>query len=417
MRIVRWGAAAAAALTACVPLVAEAATPSAMSTAPQPSADAGSAVGSASATAKKVAAPPAPASSTPSAPAASAPSKSSSGVRSQSTTVTNPAPAGSAEAYAVQVGNVVALSHTSAYASGSGVSSTADPLELGGKPPAGNFGGTQNGPGSSSGALFDTNTTPLGRLALMPWTASNTGNTASGLADVVLVDLAPSGNQVASLRVLQSESNATWTPGQSTGSSSSDGAIVNVGGSSGLTLDVLHSQSSSTGPGSSYLLSVNGTPIGSSSQANGQCTLTIPSLLSLNCLTSSGGVGTTANGGTTLTSAGGVASATLGSAGTGLSAALIQSSSTSAKAPATLSPVTGTATAAPVPAVSSPASSAAPAAAAPPAAVVQPAAAAESGSLAFTGADIVSLLAAALALIGAGAGAVIFVRRPRAARQ
>ena len=334
--------------------------------------------------------------------------------------MTQPAPSGSASAYAVQVGSIAALSHTAASASGSGESATANPLELGGNPPASQFGGTQTGAGSTSGSLFDTGTTPLGRLALTPWTASATsgpsGNSASGLADIVLLDLGDQGTQQsASLRVLQSQSNAAWNGQSSTGSSSSDGAILDVGGPGGLAVDVLHSESSSSGAGSSYLLSINGNQIGSSSQANGQCSLSLPSLLSLNCLTASGGTATSSAGGTVLTSTGGVLAAAVGPTGSGLTAGLIQSASTSAQAPASSPAVT--------PAVSSPASgapAAAPSAIAPaasaPAAAAPTAASSAASSLPFTGANIGLLLAAALALAAAGAGLVAAARRPVLAR-
>ena len=397
MRIMRWGVAAAAALTTSVPAVAEAAT-----TTPEPasSAVAGHAVAPAVGAAPRVVASPSPA-------ATSSAGTASPRVQSQGETVTQPAPAGSAQAYAARVGNIAAVSHTSASASGSGVSSTADPLELGGTPPAAYFGGTQNGPGSSHGALLDTGTTPLGRVAVTPWSVSNSSNSASGLADIVVVDLAPGGTPVASLDVLQSESNATWSPMASTGSSSSDGAILDVGGPSGLVVDVLHSQASSSGAGSSYLLSVNGNQIGTSSQANGQCALTVPSLLSLECLTASGGTGVLGSGGTTLTSAAGVASATLGPAGSALTAGLIQSASSSGRVAAATSPSQSAPAAspglAPAPPEVGPASGAAPAAVAAPAAAVS--------SLPFTGANVILLVVAALLFGGAGTGLVLASRR------
>lgn len=404
MRTARWGAAAAAALTICVPAVAEAATPSSTGTAPTPGTSARQAITSA-AGALQPTATSAPSTST-------APATSSQQVKSQDTTVTQPAPAGSADAYAAKVGDIAAVSHTSASASGSGGSATADPLELGGSnPPSSQFGGTQSGDGTKSGSLFDTQSTPLGRLALTPWTASasssGSGNSASGLADIVLLDLGdPSSQQSASLRVLQSRSDATWNSQESTGSSSSDGAILDVGGPSGLAVDVLHSETSSSGAGSSYLLSVTGNQIGSSSQANGQCSLTLPSVLALECLTASGGTG--ANG--VLTSTAGVVSAAVGPTGSGLTAGLIQAASTSGKAPAAAPAVT--------PAVSSPAASspaAAPAASAPAASAPAAAAPAASSSLPFTGANIGLLVAAALALASAGAALVAASRRYRPA--
>ena len=100
------------------------------------------------------------------------------------------------------------------------------------------------------------------------------------------------------LSVLQSKSNATWTNGASSGSSSSDGAILNAGGGAsngGLTVDLLHADANSSGSQSSYLLSINGNEIGSSSQVNGACAINIPSLLSLSCVTATGGLGSSAS--------------------------------------------------------------------------------------------------------------------------
>lgn len=410
MRTALWGAAAAAALSTCVPLVAEAATPATpVPTTPTPTGQLPA----------PVPVPSVPGSHTASAPATSSPSSPSSPsptVRASGTTPTyTPAPGGSAEAYAARVGNLAAVSHTKASASGSGESATADPLELLGMPPAAAFGGTQTGPGSSSGALLDTGNAPFGRIALTPWTASATstssGNTASGLSDIVLVDLGGSGPTAPlSLRVLQSKSDASWTPTASSGSSSSDGATLELGGGA-LALDVLHSQASSSGTGSSYLASINGNQIGSSSQANGQCALSVPGILSLNCLTATGGTGTPVDG--VLSSTAGVASATVGPAGSGLTAALIQSEGSSAQSPvaASTSPASGV----PAQGTTSPAASSPAPASASPAASATPAAAstAKSGSLAFTGADIGSLVGGGLALAGIGAGIVLFARRPR----
>lgn len=250
------------------------------------------------------------------------------------TVVTVPAPASTADAYAAKVDGLLAISHTHATASGSGTSSTADPLELGGPtPPASQFGGTQNGPGSTSSALLDT--APYApanqfRLALTPWAVSNTQNTASAVSDIVLLDLGDQTTaQSASVRVLQSTSNAAWNPSASSANASSDGAIVKAGGPGGLDIDLLHAETNSSGTGHSYLLSINGNEIGSSDQVNGQCTLTIPGLLSLDCLTATGGVANNV-----ISQAAGVVNVTLGGTPAGLHVGLIQSTS-NAGTPAT----------------------------------------------------------------------------------
>ena len=221
------------------------------------------------------------------------------------TTQTTPAPGGSAEAYALKLASILALSHTKANAGPGSASSTADPLELGGSnPPDPHFGGSG---GNTNGALFDTSPqAPANqfRLAITPWSNNNSTtadqSTSSAMAQILYLSLGdPSTSQSLNLSVLQSKSDATWTPAQSTGSSSSDGAILNAGGGAskgGLTVDLLHADANSSGSQSSYLLSINGNEIGSSSQVNGACVINIPSLLSFSCVTASGGVaGTIAN--------------------------------------------------------------------------------------------------------------------------
>ena len=199
--------------------------------------------------------------------------------------------------------NAIAISHTKASAGSGATSGTANVLELGGNPPASAFGGTQKGPGTSSGNLFDSTQlmipTSALHLQLAPWSVTNTqagdgsSSSSSAIADLLVLtlgDTQANPSQSATVKVLQSTSNANWTAGQSTSNATSDGAFVNLGGSGGLTIDLLHSDTSSTTPGSSYLISINGNTIGSSGQANGQCALTIPGLLSLSCLTATGGL-------------------------------------------------------------------------------------------------------------------------------
>lgn len=422
MHKIAWAAPVVAGLTVGIPVVAHAAS----NPAPTNSVTSGTA-----AVAKGTAAPGStPLSASPAAtprptvsprPAASAsPSYAPSATTSRtaaSTGQSTQAPPGSAEAYAVRLGDIAAISHTAASASSSGTSSTADPIEIGGKPPASQFGGTQTGPGSSSGALLDTGPGQPLRLALTPWSATNTQSSsssrASALSDILALDLGnPTTAQSASVRVLQSESDATWTPAASTGSSSSDGAIVDLGGPGGLALDVLHSQTNSSGQGSSYLLSVNGNQIGSSSQANGACVLNVPSLLSLECLTAGGG---TAGPLTTATS--GVLTATLGSGSASLTANALQSTSSSGRAPSavrTPSVAAGTGTA-PSQSGTAGAPGTGSAAGTGPAALTGTgtagAASATTGSLPFTGIDALGLIAAAMTLTSAGGLILVSSRR------
>jgi hypothetical protein len=218
-------------------------------------------------------------------------------------TTTTPAPDANTSADALKVDGVISAGHSDAHATSSSASAHADALSVGGKTLVpGKTGGSQTSDGSSSGALIDTGTTPLGQLQVTPWSASahhsaTSSNSASdaALAHAVLID-----DKMLSIYLLHSRSEAAWTQDQSTSSSSSDGAEVNAGNGA-LDLKVLHSEASSNGSSKSALVSVNGNDIGSSDQANGQCVLAIPQVAKLTCLDASGGKGSgssSADGGT-----------------------------------------------------------------------------------------------------------------------
>lgn len=330
---------------------------------------------------------------------ASAPSASSQSTKAQSTqTTTVPAPAATSEAYALVLANLLAISHTKSSASGGGTSSTANVLEIGGKPLASQFGGTQSGVGSSSGHLIDLGQANAFRFAVAPWSASNSQSssqtTANSIADLLILGLGnPSTSQSASLRVLQSQSSSTWTSGQSTGTGSTDGAILNLGGAKGVTVDLLHSQTSSSGTGSSYLISLNGNQIGSSGQTSGKCSITLPGLISLDCLTTSGG-----KSGLITTVGSGVAKVAVGSGAGKLTGGLFQTASGfgSSSLAASTSPSAGSA------------SSAASAA---------PSAKRGSSVLAFTGVDELVLLVIVALMVLVGAGLVAGSRWPRIANR
>ena len=85
---------------------------------------------------------------------------------------TTPAPPGSSEAVALQVGDVVKVGYTNATANNDSGSATADALTIGGQTLGTGTGGTQKGNGSSHGSIYDSGDTPLGRLMVTPWSAS-----------------------------------------------------------------------------------------------------------------------------------------------------------------------------------------------------------------------------------------------------
>lgn len=224
------------------------------------------------------------------------------------TTSTAPPP-GSAEAYALLIDPLLAVGHTKATAGGSS-SATANALEVNGDPLIdGTTGGTQSGAGSKQGSLLDTGVTPLGQLQLTPWSATvtSTGDGSTADSDAALLRLFFVDPKMLRAAVLQSHSHAESSSSGSTSSSSSDGAVLNAGDGA-LDVHVLHAESASGSKGSSYLVGINGNQIGTSGDANGSCAVKVPDVVSLSCLSATGGTaGTVTNAGAS------VADATLGS--------------------------------------------------------------------------------------------------------
>lgn len=224
-------------------------------------------------------------------PRSSARTASSPRAADATSTATTPAPPAHADAAALLIGGLLGIGHTSADAGPTSSAATANAIELGGNPLIpGTTGGTQSGNGTSKGALLDTGATPLGQLMLAPWQASSSSSngTSSADADAALARLYVVDPKTLDVSVLQSTSHARYDGSGSSGSASSDGAVVNLGDGA-LTVDLLHAESASGSTGSSYLLGINGNDIGTSQQANGGCVLTLPQVLSLSCLTASGG--------------------------------------------------------------------------------------------------------------------------------
>ena len=226
-------------------------------------------------------------------------------------TVEEPAPPSEAEAYAAQLQlggeQVAAVGHTQAEADQSAADSSAHAgaLELGPEPPpAEQLGGTQEGTGESSGAIFDTATDAegfeaLGRIAITPWNAKVTEGSTHSAAHASLLEvlLAPGGTQLLSLVVLTSDSAADYTDALSTSHSSTDGVVLMLGPpGEGLEVHILHSEASSSSGASSYVININGTKLITNEDELGQgiaqiCSaVAIPQLLSLLCVQASGGL-------------------------------------------------------------------------------------------------------------------------------
>jgi len=196
------------------------------------------------------------------------------------------APKATASAVAAQVDGVITIGSTATTAGSSGGIAHAHALDLLGTTVAG--GDVTDG--SKSGAVFATPDNPVGDLELAPWSGSvahNGGGTQAkaeaALAHAGLLD-------VLELWLLHSQSQSTWTPDASHGHSSSDGAEANVGGGA-LDVKVLHAETDSDGKGSSALLVINGTGIGTNDQLGGMCAVNLDPLANLLCLQASGGKG------------------------------------------------------------------------------------------------------------------------------
>ncbi|MBW3537482.1 MAG: hypothetical protein KY395_06915 [Actinobacteria bacterium] len=210
-------------------------------------------------------------------------------------TTTTPAPPGSSEAVALNVLDIVEVGHTQASASQSSAEGSANALALNGEPVIeGSTGGSQQGPGHNEGSLLDTGDTPAGRVMVTPWsvTVEDDGETRSSESDAALLKLVLVNSGVASVNVLHTHSEASHTDERSTGKTSSDGVRANVGGEEdGVTVTVLHSETSSEEEGSSsYLLGVNDTKVGTS-DSGGTCVVSAPGVITLACLQAEGGEG------------------------------------------------------------------------------------------------------------------------------
>ena len=211
-------------------------------------------------------------------------------------TTTSPAPPGASEAVALNVLDVAKVGHTQAGANEDSASGSANAVELGGEPLIdGATGGSQNGKGSNEGSLFDTGETPLGRVMVTPWgvTVEDDGTTRSSESDAALLKLILIDSGTASVNVLHTHSEASHTDEQSKGRTVNDGAKANVGGEEdGITVTVLHSETSSEANGSSsYILGVNDSRVLSSEEGGDSCAVSVPGVVTLGCLKAEGGPG------------------------------------------------------------------------------------------------------------------------------
>jgi len=209
------------------------------------------------------------------------------------TTVTThqDAPPASASAVAADVAGVVTIGSTSTTAGSSGGTAHAHALDVLGTTVSG--GDTTNG--KTGGNLVATPDNPVGDAEVAPWSAAVTSG-STGTQSQAESALAHAGLLgILQLWLLHSQSQSTWTPDASYGHSSSDGAEANLDNQ--LDVKVLHAETDSNGKGSSALLVINGTGIGTSDQMGASCALNLDPLADILCLQASGGTG--ANGTTT----------------------------------------------------------------------------------------------------------------------
>jgi hypothetical protein len=200
------------------------------------------------------------------------------------------APPGTSSATALRVGSLIGVSDTGAEANSGTSNAEASVIDVGGQTVLG-LGGTQETAGESGGALVDTGAALPAHVQVAPWEASATGsptsaNRSSAASAAAARATAPG---IVGAGVLQSSSEASHQAERSAGAGSSDGADVTL--LDALRLVLLHSEVNSQGTGHSYLVGLNGTEIGTDSQLGSTCALNAPGLLSLSCLTASGGGG------------------------------------------------------------------------------------------------------------------------------
>ena len=202
-----------------------------------------------------------------------------------------PAPPAEASGVAAQVGSLLDISKTDATAGQGDTSAQASVIRLAGQPVL-NLGGTQQGDGDTGGSLLDTGASLPAQVQVAPWHAAVDGthaptHHARSSAAVARAEVPT----VAAAGLLTSDSEASYTDQKSTGTAATDGFQLGV--LDAIRVVLLHSEVTTEGQGHSYLVGLNGTEIGTDQQLGTSplCALNAPNLLSLSCLSASGGNG------------------------------------------------------------------------------------------------------------------------------
>lgn len=204
---------------------------------------------------------------------------------------TTPAPDGSAEGATVRVKDVLGVGESSARAGGGDAESSATVLRVGKEPLAEGLTARSKGNGRQSKSVLDlkdSDNPQYGRVRIGASDAessvSDERRAASAAAALARLFVTPLDLEV---HLLESAAQAEHTEMQSSGSAFSNAARVELGEHKA---EVLHSEVSSSGEGSTYLIGLDGTKIGETSDS---CTLTVPSLAGISCLSVTGGEGST----------------------------------------------------------------------------------------------------------------------------
>jgi hypothetical protein len=198
------------------------------------------------------------------------------------------APAGNANAAAARVSDVAGVSNSRATANDSSADAEAAVIALNKEPVLGT-GGAQSTEGETGGALLDTGKSLPAQARVAPWKASAKGAKGSSQKRSSRASAAAAEVEVpgtAKAAVLTSDAAAEHTDAKSTGKSTSDAADVSIGD---IRVVLLHSEVDETAKGHSYLVGLNGTEIGTDEQFK-NCAFDASGVLSLSCLSVSGGV-------------------------------------------------------------------------------------------------------------------------------
>ncbi|HEV8625585.1 MAG TPA: hypothetical protein VG034_14085 [Acidimicrobiia bacterium] len=197
---------------------------------------------------------------------------------------------------AAQVGSLLDVSKTGATADSGTPTAEASVIRITEHPLFG-LGGSQQGDGQTGGSLLDTQASLPARVQVAPWQASASGSQgptrhARSSAAVAKADLP----NIAHAGVLTSNSEASHSGPKSSGTAVTEGFQLGI--LDAIRLVLLHSEVSSENGGHSYLVGLNGTELGTDDQlgASPLCALDAAGLLSLSCLSASGGGGTAGSG-------------------------------------------------------------------------------------------------------------------------